>query len=73
MLMKFGHERVCVVVDQRVLRSKGVFGEGVAHETADAGMELGVARRDEVISLAIWCCLSQKECEDDVEGEDLPM
>ncbi len=72
-LIKLGDERVCMVVDQRVLRSKGVFCEGVAHETADTGMELGVTRRDEVISLAIWCCLSQYECEDDVEAEDLPM
>lgn len=54
-LIQLGNERVCMMVDQRMLRSKRVFGEGVAHETADAGMEFGIAGRDEVISLTVWC------------------
>jgi hypothetical protein len=54
-LMELGNEYVCMIMDQRMLGSKSDLGEGVAQETADAGMEFGVAGRDEVVGLIIWC------------------
>lgn len=48
-----------MMLDQGTLRTKSVFGEGVAQESADARVKLDVVGGNEVVDLAVWYWPSQ--------------
>ena len=43
-----------MTLNERMLSSERVLGEGVAEKPANSGMKLDVIRGDQVIDLVIW-------------------